>query len=88
MKDTETATLQSVTFDPDSLTFGELVDIEKETGEPWAVFVARFADASRGKGIVTAQDMMLATWLVMRRVDPGTSLDDIRDMRFTAVWGE
>ena len=83
-----TATADTIEFNVDSLTFREFVAIEEETGEPWSAFVQAWIDAKNDPTKqISARNLMLATWLMLRRQDDAVTLNDVRNMAFTTVWG-
>ncbi len=64
-----------IEFDPDSLTLGEMEDIEEASGLGFMELVEQF-DSQK----LTVQSLKAVTWILLRRDNPDLTLDGVRDL--------
>lgn len=62
--------------DPDDLTLGEIEDIEKAAGQPFAKMM---------EGGFTASALVAVVYVVMRRDDPSFTIDDARRLKLGSL---
>lgn len=69
-----------ITIDPESLTFGDLEDFERETGE----VLLKALDALT-KNQASAKALIGLVWVCQRQIDPGFSMDDARKVKLSDI---
>lgn len=67
-------------LDVESLTLGEMCDIEEVTGEPAVITMVRVLNRS-----LSAKGVLACAWIVRRRSDPKFSLEDAKAMLIVSL---
>lgn len=67
-------------LDPDSLTIGEVEDIESVSGRPITQMLKAFENQE-----FSAKELLALVWIIQRRTNPEFTLDDARKTKMSAL---
>ena len=74
---------ETIEFNFDDLTFGDLEKLEEAAGRPAGQIIADYE-----KDLLTVKDMIALIYVIKSMTDPDFTLDDARSIKLTALSDE
>lgn len=68
-----------VSFDPNELTLGDVMDLEDVAGKPLSQIMEGFQEDPPS---FSARELAALVWIAQRRTNPKMKFEDVRDVKF------